>query len=263
MRQPEPAVAGAAAGGGRRLERERGSPMTEAELASYPARRSVDPGRLERGRHRPRLPQRGRRRPQAAARRSATRVDAGADSVAVVAPQNQPAVGQIVDRDEVREAAQSRVEVTQSVLARVRHRGRGRGHGPRPAARPRRRRPRLQARRGPALGAVRDPLRAPAPRPGRVGQGQLRGARRPTSRCASTTTPCAGTSPTRSSSRTQTVNSPELIERLKKRAAREAAPLHVHLPALGRREPRGGLSSASPRRSPSSTATTSTRPASR
>ncbi len=45
------------------------------------------------------------------------RVDAGADAVAVAAPQNQPIVGQIVDRDEVRDAAQSRVEVTQSVLA--------------------------------------------------------------------------------------------------------------------------------------------------
>lgn len=44
------------------------------------------------------------------------RVDAGADEVAVAAPQNQPVVGQIVDRDEVREAALSRVEVTQSVL---------------------------------------------------------------------------------------------------------------------------------------------------
>jgi hypothetical protein len=44
------------------------------------------------------------------------RVEAGADSVAVVAPQNQPTVGQIVDRDEVRDAAWSRVEVTQEVL---------------------------------------------------------------------------------------------------------------------------------------------------
>jgi hypothetical protein len=44
------------------------------------------------------------------------RVEAGADSVAVAAPQNQPIVGQIVDRDEVRDAALSRVEVTQSVL---------------------------------------------------------------------------------------------------------------------------------------------------
>jgi hypothetical protein len=44
------------------------------------------------------------------------RVDAGADLVAVAAPQNQPIVGQIVDRDEVRDAALSRVEVTQAVL---------------------------------------------------------------------------------------------------------------------------------------------------
>ena len=44
------------------------------------------------------------------------RVGAGADGVALAAPQNQPMAGQIVDRDEVREAAQSRVEVTQAVL---------------------------------------------------------------------------------------------------------------------------------------------------
>jgi hypothetical protein len=44
------------------------------------------------------------------------RVDAGADAVAVAAPQNQPVVGQIVDRDEIRDAARSRVEVTQQVL---------------------------------------------------------------------------------------------------------------------------------------------------
>jgi hypothetical protein len=44
------------------------------------------------------------------------RVAAGAGAVAVVAPQNQPIVGQIVDRDEVRDAALSRVEVTQRVL---------------------------------------------------------------------------------------------------------------------------------------------------
>jgi hypothetical protein len=44
------------------------------------------------------------------------RVDAGADTVAIAAPQNQPIAGQIVDRDEIRDAARSRVEVTQSVL---------------------------------------------------------------------------------------------------------------------------------------------------
>jgi hypothetical protein len=37
-----------------------------------------------------------------------------------VAPQNLPIAGQIVDRDEVREAAQSRVEVTQAVLKEFR-----------------------------------------------------------------------------------------------------------------------------------------------
>ena len=45
------------------------------------------------------------------------RVDAGAAKVALAAPQNQPMAGQIVDRDELSDAARSRVEVTQSVLA--------------------------------------------------------------------------------------------------------------------------------------------------
>ena len=44
------------------------------------------------------------------------RVEAGAEHVALAAPQNQPASGQIVDVDEVRDAALSRVEVTQRVL---------------------------------------------------------------------------------------------------------------------------------------------------
>jgi hypothetical protein len=42
--------------------------------------------------------------------------DAGADYFAVVAPQNLPIVGQLVDVEERRNAAQSRVDVTQSVL---------------------------------------------------------------------------------------------------------------------------------------------------
>jgi len=42
--------------------------------------------------------------------------DAGAEYFAVVAPQNLPAVGQLVDVEERREAAQSRVDVTQQVL---------------------------------------------------------------------------------------------------------------------------------------------------
>lgn len=41
----------------------------------------------------------------------------GAGYFAVVAPQNQPIVGQIVDADELRDAAQSRVDVTLSLLA--------------------------------------------------------------------------------------------------------------------------------------------------
>src|SRR5687768_9632651 len=45
------------------------------------------------------------------------RVEAGADKVAIVAPQNQPMAGQIVDRDELSDAARSRVDVTQSVFA--------------------------------------------------------------------------------------------------------------------------------------------------
>lgn len=44
------------------------------------------------------------------------RVEAGAEHVALAAPQNQPVSGQIVDVDEVRDAALSRVEVTQQVL---------------------------------------------------------------------------------------------------------------------------------------------------
>jgi hypothetical protein len=42
--------------------------------------------------------------------------DAGADYFAVVAPQNLPIVGQLVDVEERRAAAQSRVDVTQSLL---------------------------------------------------------------------------------------------------------------------------------------------------
>jgi hypothetical protein len=55
----------------------------------------------------------GRRLLEALRERTANRET----SVAIAAPQNQPAAGQIVDQDEIREAAQSRVEVTQAVLA--------------------------------------------------------------------------------------------------------------------------------------------------
>lgn len=43
-------------------------------------------------------------------------VDAGAGHIALAAPQNQPAAGQIVDADETRDGALSRVQVTQSIL---------------------------------------------------------------------------------------------------------------------------------------------------
>ena len=45
--------------------------------------------------------------------------EAGATYFAVVAPQNQPVVGQLVDADEIRDAAQSRVDVTLAVLAEM------------------------------------------------------------------------------------------------------------------------------------------------
>ncbi len=44
------------------------------------------------------------------------RHERGAIRLALVAPQNQPAAGQIVDRDELHDAAQARVEVTQGLL---------------------------------------------------------------------------------------------------------------------------------------------------
>ncbi len=44
------------------------------------------------------------------------RVDAGAAHVALAVPQNQPVAGQIVDVDEVHDAALSRAEVTQQIL---------------------------------------------------------------------------------------------------------------------------------------------------
>lgn len=41
----------------------------------------------------------------------------GASTVAVAAPQNQPAVGQLIDAGELRDAARARVEVTMAILA--------------------------------------------------------------------------------------------------------------------------------------------------
>ena len=45
------------------------------------------------------------------------RVEKGAERAALAAPQNQPEVGQIVDRRRLEESARSRVEVTQAVLS--------------------------------------------------------------------------------------------------------------------------------------------------
>ena len=44
------------------------------------------------------------------------RVEAGADLVAIAAPQNQPAVGQLITDGALREAAESRVDVTLAIL---------------------------------------------------------------------------------------------------------------------------------------------------
>jgi hypothetical protein len=44
----------------------------------------------------------------------------GASLVAVAAPQNQPAVGQLIDSGELRDAARARVEVTMAILAEYR-----------------------------------------------------------------------------------------------------------------------------------------------
>ncbi len=54
----------------------------------------------------------GRKLLQAVRERQATVSD-----VVVAAPQNQPSVGQLIDADELREAARARVEVTMAVLA--------------------------------------------------------------------------------------------------------------------------------------------------
>ena len=54
---------------------------------------------------------------------------------------------------------------------------------------------------------------------------------------------------------TQTVNSPDLVARLKERAAEKPHRYTVICPRSGDAQPRGGLPSGSPRPSPSSTAT--------
>ena len=79
------------------------------------------------------------------------RIEAGAAAVAVAAPQNLPAAGQIVDQDEIRDAAQSRVDVTQAVLSEFGVEAAGAVMDADPAAGARRRRARLPAPRDPGL----------------------------------------------------------------------------------------------------------------
>jgi hypothetical protein len=89
--------------------------MTDAEHASYPVDDAGSPVDWSRGGTVLAFVNEvaGGRRLLEAVRE---RVAAGADAIAVAAPQNLPTVGQIVDRDEIRDAALSRVEVTQQVF---------------------------------------------------------------------------------------------------------------------------------------------------
>ena len=97
------------------------------------------------------------------------RVDAGAERVAIAAPQNQPMAGQIVDRDELADAARSRVEVTQAVFAEFGIEAEGAVMDPDPLLALDDADPRLRAVRGAALVPHRVALRPDAPRPRRVG----------------------------------------------------------------------------------------------
>ena len=190
------------------------------------------------------------------------RVEAGADAVAVVAPQNQPIVGQIVDRDEVRDAALSRVEVTQQVLEAFGIESVGAVMDPDPslalddAVRA------FEPRRGPALRALRDPLRAHAQGPGRVGEGEDRGPGHPHPGPRRRRRGPLGRRP-HAARRHPDRRQPGPDRAAEGARGGEAAPLHDHLPALGRPHPRRRSASGSPARWPSSTAPTSTPPASR
>ena len=246
MGAAEPAVAGTAGAS----PRDRGHPRHQCALE-------------RRRRHRARLPERGRRRAQAA--RGRPRAGRGGRRGRSPSPRRRTSrcAGQIVDRDEVRDAAQSRVEVTQAVLESSGSSRSGAVMDPDPAARARRRGPRLRAPRGAALVPVRHPLRA---RPARTWSSG------PSERFEVPVTHI----PVRIEDdavrwdvthtlvvATQTVASPDLIAPSEAKGRRAPSPLHVHQPALGPADPRGGLRAARRARSPSSTAPTSTRPASR
>ena len=133
---------------------------------------------------------------------------------------------------------------------RVRDRLGRRGDGPRPGAGARRRGARPRAGRGPALLPLRDPLRHHPQGPGRVGRRLASSPRwrSPTSRCGSTDDSISWEVSHTLVVATQTVAAPDLVNRLKERAAGAPPPLHDHLPALrGRRR---GRDRPRPRRDP-------------
>ena len=155
----------------------------------------------------------------------------------MVAPQNLPIVGQLVDVEERRDAAQSRVDVTQSVLGEFGIDSEGAVMDPEPSL------------------ALDDAVRATQPdyillsclydtrfglmrkdlvewakaRYGRVEHIPVRVDDDAVRWDVTHTLVVA----------TQTVNSKDLVEPSRGARQGEAAPLHVHLPALWRDQPRG------------------------
>ena len=189
--------------------------------------------------HRARLPERGRRRAQAA-RGDPRAGRGGRRRVAVAAPQNQPIVGQIVDRDEVRDAAQSRVEVTQAVLAEFGIEAPGAVMDPDPplalddAVRA------FEPARGAALVPLRDPLRARPARTWSSGPRALRGPGHPHPGADRRRRGPLGRHP-HPRGRDPDGRQPRPDRPPEGPRRRAPAPLHDHLPALGRAQPRGGV----------------------
>ena len=158
----------------------------------------------------------------------------------MVAPQNQPIVGQIVDADELRDAAQSRIDVTISVLAEFGIEAEG-----------------AVMDRDPAL-ALDDAFRAT--KPDYVLLSALYETRFGLTRKDLVEWAKANLDarvehiPVRVDDdavrwdvvhtlvvATRTVNSPDLLAELKRACRGQAPPLHLHQPALWRRQPRGDL----------------------
>ena len=218
-------------------------------------------GPRARRRRRPRLPERGRRRPPAS--RDRPRPRRARRHVGHARRAAEPARG----RPDRRPGRGPRGRALPrrghpGGARRLRHRGRRRGLRPQPAAGARRRRPRDQPAGDPDLVPVRDPHRVPAPRPGRVGQGPLRGAgvahpgarrrrRRPLGRHPH----ARRRHPDR-----ELAGAPRTACASGRRRSRTATPSSALAPA---RSPARTSATASPRPSPSSTARRSTPPASR